>query len=176
MLLTNAHEHGAAIVGGFDGMVRAFGQKDGHRIWSFGTRDHIYASCAQLSNGTLIQPSTDGTVYALNPETGKVVWAYDTKEPIRSSPAVDGQDRIYFGSGQGRLYCLNPDGTFRWAWQLIADVRNDINASPALGRKGGLHRRRESGGVFFVPYDYPLTGKGQSRSPCGGPGRRGSAG
>ncbi len=161
VLLTNAHEHGAAIVGGFDGMVRAFGQKDGHRIWSFGTRDHIYASCAQLSNGTLIQPSTDGTVYALNPETGKVVWAYDTKEPIRSSPAVDGQDRIYFGSGQGRLYCLNPDGTFRWAWQLIADVRNDINASPALGRKG-VYIAGESGGVFFVPYDYPLTEKGKA--------------
>ena len=163
VLLTSTHEDAGAVVGGFDGVVRAFGQKDGHRIWSFGTRDHIYASCAQLSDGTLIQPSTDGTVYALDPDTGKVIWAYDTKEPIRSSPAVDGEDRIYFGSGQGRLYCLNPNGTLRWAWQLISDVRNDMNASPALGHKG-VYIAGESGGVFFVPYDYPLTRKGKAET------------
>ena len=167
-MLTNADPEGAVVIGGYDGIVRAFGQNDGFQIWKFGTRDHIYSSPAQLRDGTIIQASTDGTVYALNPESGGVVWAFDTKEPIRSSPAVDGNGNIYFGSGEGRLYCLNPDGTLRWAYQLIDDVRNDINGSPGLG-KNGIYIAGENGGVFFVPYDYPLsaTGKADPKSVQG---------
>lgn len=160
-LLTSSHENGAVVIGGYDGILRAFSQKDGYEIWTFGTRDHIYASPAQLADGTLIQPSTDGTVYALDPETGRPVWEYDTKEPIRSSPAVDGLGRIYFGSGEGRLYCLNPNGTLRWAYQLIDDVRNDINSSPALGPRG-IYIAGENGGIFFVPYDWPLSPEGKT--------------
>lgn len=168
VLLTSDHPNGAAIIGGFDGMLRAFGQKDGHQIWKFGTRDHIYASPAQLKDGTIIQASTDGTVYALDPTSGTVQWAFDTKEPVRSSPAVDGLDRIYFGSGEGRLVCLNPDGTLRWAYEFINDNRNDINGSPGLGREG-IYIAGESGGVFFMPYDYPLStaGKKDPRSVQG---------
>ena len=160
-LLTSDDPEGGVIIGGYDGFVRAFGQNDGFQIWKQGTRDHIYSSPAQLSDGTLIQPSTDGTVYALNPENGEVIWAFDTKEPIRSSPAVDGHDNIYFGSGEGRLYCLNPDGSLRWGYQLIDDVRNDLNGSPGLGHKG-ITIAGESGGIYFVPYDYPLTEAGRN--------------
>ncbi|MBU2511679.1 PQQ-binding-like beta-propeller repeat protein [bacterium] len=160
-MLTSDHPYGAVIIGGYDGILRAFGQKDGFQIWKFGTRDHIYSSPAQLKDGTIIQPSTDGTVYAIDPKNSKVIWAYDTKEPIRSSPAIDGNDNIYFGSGEGRLFCLNPDGTLRWAYQLIDNVRNDINGSPGLGNHG-VYIAGENGGIFFVPYDYPLTEKGKA--------------
>ena len=168
VMLTSMDHDGAAIIGGYDGYVRAFGQKDGFQIWTFGTRDHIYASPAQLKDGTIVQPSTDGTLYAIDPRTGTMVWAFDTKEPIRSSPAVDGNDNIYFGSGDGHLYCLNPDGTLRWAYRFIDDVRNDINGSPGLGRQGVVIAG-ENGGVFFMPYDYPLTdeGRGDPRSVQG---------
>ncbi len=160
-MLTNDDPKGAVVIGGYDGIVRAFGQNDGFQIWKFGTRDHIYSSPSQLKDGTIIQASTDGTVYALNPESGTEVWAFDTKEPIRSSPAIDGNGNIYFGSGEGRLYCLNPDGTLRWAYQLIDEVRNDINGSPGLG-KHGVYIAGENGGIFFVPYDYPLSEAGQA--------------
>jgi outer membrane protein assembly factor BamB len=70
--------------------------------WSFPTRDHVYASPAALSDGTIIAPSGDGTVYALDPAWGAEKWSFDTPAPIRSSPAVDGKDRIYFGSGEGK--------------------------------------------------------------------------
>ncbi|PKN99614.1 MAG: hypothetical protein CVU43_15095, partial [Chloroflexi bacterium HGW-Chloroflexi-5] len=109
-MLTNTSEKGAVLVGGFDGYLRAFAQDSGKLLWKFGTKDHIYASPAQLSDGTIIQPSTDGTLYAINPETGRAIWEFDTLEPIRSSPAVDGNDNIYFGNGEGKLYSINPDG------------------------------------------------------------------
>jgi len=158
-LLTSTAENGAVVVGGFDGFVRAFGQDSGKLLWKFGTKDHIYASPAQLSDGTIIQASTDGTLYAIDPHTGKSIWEFDTLEPIRSSPAVDGNDNIYFGNGEGKLYCVNPDGTLRWSYRCIDEARNDLNGSPALG-KSGVYIAGESGEVFFVPYDYPLTTAG----------------
>lgn len=163
-MLTSDKADGAVIVGGFDGYVRALAQDNGKQLWKVGTRDHIYASPAQLSDGTIIQASTDGTVYAINGD-GKIVWQFDTLEPIRSSPAVDGDDNIYFGSGEGKLYCVNPDGTLRWSYQCITDSRDDLNSSPALGFDG-VYIAGESGEIFFVPYDYPLTQAGKSDPRC----------
>ena len=164
-MLTGSAENGAVIVGGFDGFVRAFAQDSGKLLWKFGTKDHIYASPAQLRDGTILQGSTDGTLYAINPHTGEAVWEFDTLEPIRSSPAVDGDGNIYFGNGEGKLYCVNPEGTLRWSYQCITDARNDLNGSPALGYNG-VFIAGESGEVFFVPYDYPLTEAGKNDSRC----------
>jgi outer membrane protein assembly factor BamB len=160
VMLTSNDPSGAALVGGFDGIVRAFSQKDGKQIWKFNTRDHIYSSSSQLKDGTIIQACTDGSVYAINHQNGKLKWAFDSLEPIRSSPAIDGSDKIYFGSGDGRLYCLNPDGTLRWAYQLVTDDRNDMNGSPGLGSHG-IYIAGQSGDIFFMPYDYPLTDEGR---------------
>ena len=164
-MLTSNLEKSAVIVGGFDGFVRAFAQDSGKLLWKFGTKDHIYASPAQLRDGTIIQGSADGTLYAINPHTGKSIWEFDTLEPIRSSPAVDGNGNIYFGNGEGKLYCVNPDGTLRWSYQCITDARNDLNGSPALGYSG-VYIAGESGEVFFVPYDYPLTEAGKNDPRC----------
>ncbi|MCB1316850.1 MAG: PQQ-binding-like beta-propeller repeat protein, partial [Leptospiraceae bacterium] len=160
-LLTSEKENAAVIVGGFDGIVRAYAQDSGKELWQTGTRDHIYASPAQQADGTIIQPSADGTVYALHPEDGHILWAYDTLEPIRSSPAIDGNGVIYVGSGEGKLFAINPDGTLRWAYQCISDVRNDMNASPGLGFDG-IYIAGESGEIFFIPYDYPLSVAGRN--------------
>lgn len=171
-LLTSRSAKGAVIIGGYDGYVRAYAQDSGKQLWKRGVRDHIYSSPAQLSDGTIIQPSADGTVYALEPSTGRVIWAYDTLEPIRSSPAVDGDDNIYVGSGEGRLFCINPDGTLRWSYLCIDENRNDLNSSPALGYKG-VYIAGENGGVFFVPWDYPLTPAGRNDPRCDvGPGEK----
>ena len=164
-MLTNTSAKGAVVVGGFDGFLRAFAQDSSKLLWKFGTKDHIYASPAQLSDGTIIIASTDGTLYAVDPQTGKSIWEFDTLEPIRSSPAIDGSDNIYFGNGEGKLYCINPDGTLRWSYQAITEDRNDLNGSPALGFDG-VYIAGESGEVFFVPYDYPLTEAGQKDERC----------
>ena len=168
-LLLNNEENGVIIVGCFDGYLRAMSQIDGKTIWQTALGDHIYASAAMLSDGTLIQPAADGTVYALNPKNGKIIWSFDTLEPIRSSPAVDGEDNIYFGSGEGKLFCLNSDGSLKWSYQLIQSERDDLNASPALGYDG-VYIAGESGEIFFIPYDYPLSSEGQkdTRTYTGG--------
>ena len=156
---------GKVIVGGFDGYVRAYARERGVLLWEFGTRDHVYASPAQLRDGTIVQPSADGTIYALDPDTGALVWAHDTLEAVRSSPAVDGDDNVYVGTGDGRLLVLGPDGTRRWALQLVAAERNDLNASPALGRDA-IYLAGESGEVFSVPYDYCLRPAGATDPRC----------
>ena len=169
-LLTSNAENGVVVVGGFDGYVRAYAQDSGKQLWKRGVRGHIYSSPAQLSNGTIIQPAADGTVYALNPVDGTILWSFDTLEPIRSSPAIDANDLIYFGSGEGRLFCINRDGTLRWAYRCIDEDRNDLNASPALG-KTGVYAAGENGGIFYVPYDYPLSYAGKQDPRCSlGPG------
>ncbi len=160
-LLTSAKENGAAIMGCFDGYVRALSQQNGKTLWKTALGDHIYASAAALSDGTIIIPAADGTLYALHPETGDIVWAFDTFEPIRSSPVVDGEDNIYVGSGQGRLFCVTKEGRLKWSYQLIHEARNDLNASPALGFDG-VYIAGESGEVFFMPYDYPLSEAGRA--------------
>lgn len=148
-------DDGLVAVGGFDGILYGLSQDDGGRAWSFGARDHIYASPAQAADGTLIQPSADGTIYAVDPSDGTMVWAYDTREPIRSSPAIDGDGNIYVGSGEGQLFVLNRDGSLRWSMQLIDDERDDLNSSPALGKER-IVVSGESGEVFGIPYDYCL--------------------
>ncbi|MFO0554268.1 MAG: PQQ-binding-like beta-propeller repeat protein [Polyangiaceae bacterium] len=167
MLMTRG-ETQLVVIGGFDGYVRAFETEGGGATWTFGARDHLYASPGRLSDGTVVQPSADGTIYGLNPDDGTVRWAFDTLEPIRSSPAIDAEDHIYVGSGEGKLFVLNKDGTLRFSIKLIEDERNDLNASVALGKNGAVIAG-ENGGVYFVPYDYCLrTGLADARCSLGG--------
>ncbi len=155
---------GLVVVGGFDGYVHAYDAKTGTTKWSRPTRDHVYASAAELSDGTIVIPSCDGTIYALDPADGHVRWAFDTLDPIRGSPAVDADDRIYVGAGDGHLYVIEKDGKKRFSLQLINADRNDLNASPALGREG-IYLGGEDGRVFAVAYDQCLTA-GKSDPNC----------
>jgi len=156
---------GQVIVGGYDGFLRAYAAEDGAPAWEVGVRDHIYASPALLPDGTVVQPAADGTVYALDPADGSQRWAFDTGEALRSSPAVDGEGNVYLGAGDGRLYVLRPDGSLRWAIQLVAGARNDLNSSPALGEHA-VYIAGESGEVFGVPYDYCLGAEGATDGRC----------
>lgn len=164
-LLTSASADGAVVAAGFDGYVRAFSQQSGRQIWKFATRDHVYASPAQLSDGRIVAASTDGTVYALEPEDGSLAWAFDTLEPIRSSPAVDGEDHVYVGAGDGRLLALDPDGALRWSYRCSGDDRNDLNGSPALG-PDGVYVGGEDGSICFVPWDWCLSESGRADDRC----------
>ena len=164
-LLTSDEPDAAVVAGGFDGILRAFSQLSGKRLWKFGTREHIYASPAQLSDGTIIQPGADGSIYAIDPKSGKLLWVFDTPEPFRASPAVDRYDRIYVGNGEGRLYCLNADGSLRWAYKCLIDERRDLNGSPGLGPEGVVVAGH-SGEVFFIPYDYPMSDSTAADGRC----------
>jgi outer membrane protein assembly factor BamB len=160
-LLTGAE----IVVGGFDGYARAYAVADGTVLWELPTRDHIYASPAELPDGTIVQPSADGVVYAVSPDDGSLRWSYDTGSPLRSSPAVDADGHVYVGGGDGNLYVINPDGSLRFAMQLIDDVRNDLNSSPALG-ENAVYIGGESGEMFSVPYDWCLRPENSGDARC----------
>lgn len=163
-------DDGLVLAGGFDGYLHAWDADDGTERWSFATRDHVYASAAQLPDGTIVQPSADGTIYGIDPADGSQRWAFDTLEPIRSSPAVDALGRVYVGSGEGTLFVLEPDGSLRWAMRLIEGDRNDLNASPALGRDA-IYIAGESGEVFSVPMDWCRAAAAADDARCRlGPG------
>ena len=68
---------------------------------------------------------------------------------------------LYVGSSNGKLYALDAaSGRRRWSFDTtprnpaLRD-RNDLNGSPALGRRG-VYIGGEHGRVWFVPYDYCL--------------------
>jgi outer membrane protein assembly factor BamB len=161
---------GTVYVGSFDDRLYALDPGTGQVRWSFPTDAHIYSSPA-LGSGpegetsAIYIGSADGSVYALDPR-GQLLWRYDTGDPIRSSPVVGRKPRgsgqiVYVGSSNGKLYALDAaTGKRRWSFDTtprnsaLRD-RNDLNGSPALGRRG-VYIGGEHGRVWFVPYDYCL--------------------
>ncbi len=132
---------------------------DGTPLWELATRDHIYASPAQLPDGSSIDASPRlkqaRSTCCVSPDDGTLRWSFDAGTPLRSSPAVDADGNVYVGGGDGNLYVLRSNGSLRFAMRLIDDVRNDLNSSPALG-SDAVYIGGESGEMFSVPYDWCL--------------------
>lgn len=175
---------GTVYMGSFDGNLYALDPETGAEIWRFRTGDHIYPSAALEENRAgetvaIYTASADGSIYKLSPG-GEPVWSYDTGDPIRSSPVLGmpppgepgEQGRIlYVGSSNGRLYAIDTrDGSRRWSYDTtpagdaLAD-RNDLNASPALGKRG-IWIAGEAGFLEHVPYDYCLGRAGSGDARC----------
>jgi outer membrane protein assembly factor BamB len=162
---------GTVYIGSFDSKLYALDPQTGTPRWTFATSDHIYASpaldqdAAGHTTGIYIA-SADGSVYALTP-TGRLRWRYDTGDPIRSSPTLGAKPAgergrvLYVGSSNGKLYAIDTaTGRRRWSYDTTPDDpvlrdRNDLNASPSLGRTG-VYIAGEHGFVDYVPYDYCL--------------------
>ena len=100
-------------------------------------------------------------------------WRYDTGDTIRSSPVLGraprGDGRIlYVGSANGELYALDArTGRRRWSFDTtprdpVLRDRDDLNSSPALGRRG-VYIGGEHGRLVFVPYDWCLRARRDRR-------------
>lgn len=162
---------GTVYVGSFDGALHALDPTTGADRWSYETDDHVYASPA-LGEGSVYIASADGSVYAFDLR-GVLRWRYDTGDTIRSSPvlgrAPSGGGRIlYVGSANGQLYALDSrTGRRRWSFDTtprdsVLRDRNDLNSSPALGRRG-IYIGGEHGRIVFVPYDWCLRANSDAR-------------
>lgn len=165
----------------FDGSVSALDAATGAVRWRFRTPMHLYASPALREDAAgrvtgVAIASTDGTIRMLGPG-GHERWRYDTGAPVRSSPVLGrvpgapARSRrrvVYAGSGDGRLYALDADtGRRRWSYDTTprrgeGRERNDLNASPALGRTGVVIAG-EHGDVVAVPYDWCLRHRRAAR-------------
>jgi outer membrane protein assembly factor BamB len=155
---------GTVYVASFNGSLYALDPKTGETRWTFATDEHVYASPALGPRGIYIA-SADGSVYALD-RRGGLRWRYDTGDPIRSSPVLGrgpgGPGHLlYVGSADGTLYALDAEsGRRRWSFDAtprdaVLRDRNDLNASPALGRRG-VYIGGEHGLIVHVPYDWCL--------------------
>jgi outer membrane protein assembly factor BamB len=158
---------GTVYVGSFDSNLYALDPDTGAERWRFTTDDHVYSSPALgTRNGkttAIYVGSTDGGLYALRPD-GRLLWRYETGDPIRSSPVVgrapNGRGQIvYVGSSNGKLYAIDArTGKRRWSYDTtprdpVLHDRNDLNGSPALGRRG-IYIGGEHGRLVFVPYEW----------------------
>ncbi len=83
--------------------------------------------------------------------------------------APGGRGRIlYVGSANGQLYALDArTGRRRWSFDTtprdaVLRDRNDLNSSPALGRRG-VYIGGEHGRIVFVPYDWCLHARKDAR-------------
>ena len=80
---------------------------------------------------------------------------------LGATPAGNSGGILYVGSSNGKLYALDTStGRRRWSFDTtphdpVLRDRNDLNASPALGRTG-VYIAGEDGYVDYVPYDYCL--------------------
>jgi outer membrane protein assembly factor BamB len=163
---------GTIFVGAFDNQLHALDPRTGADRWTYTTDDHVYGSPA-VAGGTVYVGSADGTIYALDERTGSLRWRYDTGDTVRSSPvlgrAPKGDGRIlYVGSSNGLLYALDAEsGRRRWSFDTtpndpVLRDRNDLNGSPALGRRG-VYIGGEHGRLSFVPYDWCRRAKRDRR-------------
>jgi outer membrane protein assembly factor BamB len=173
---------GTVYVGSFDSRLYALDPSTGAVRWTFKTADHVYSSPAleQDARGhtdAIYVASADGSVYALN-ASGHLRWRFDTGEPVRSSPALGrapgGGEIVYVGASNGKLYAINAGtGRLRWSYDTtptnpLLSVRNNLNASPALGRTG-IYIGGEDGYVYYIPYDYCLHRRDPRCSTSPGP-------
>jgi outer membrane protein assembly factor BamB len=162
---------GTVYVGSFDSKLYSLNPATGTPHWTFETTDHIYSSPALGQDraghtDAIYVASADGSVYSLSPG-GRLRWRYDTGDAIRSSPVLGAaptgahREILYVGSSNGKLYALDAGtGRRRWSFDTtprdpVLRDRNDLNASPALGRTG-VYIAGEDGYVDYVPYDYCL--------------------
>ena len=162
---------GTVYVGSFDSKLYALNPATGTPRWTFATSDHIYASPALGRDGrghtnAIYFASANGSVYKVS-TSGRLIWRYDTGDPVRSSPVIgpapapEHHEIVYVGSSNGKLYALDANtGRRRWSYDTTPEApalrdRNDLNASPALGRTG-VAIAGEDGYVDYVPYDYCL--------------------
>ena len=169
---------GTLYIGSFDSKLYALDAGTGAIRWTFQTSDHIYSSPAlaedaQGNTRAIYIASTDGSIYAVRP-SGALLWRYDTGDAIRSSPVLgrapagEEGEILYVGSSNGTLYAIDAEsGTRRWSFDTtprspILRDRNDLNSSPALGKRG-IYIGGEHGFLNYVPYDYCLHERGDRR-------------
>jgi len=76
---------GAVLIGGTDGVVRAFNAADGKPLWKAFTGGAIYFPPA-LAGGRAYAGSNDGRVYAFEAATGRLLWRFRVGPEERKIP------------------------------------------------------------------------------------------
>lgn len=142
LLGTPVLAEGLVLVGGFDGILRAFELASGRERWHFDIGAPV-VSTVWVENGLVLVGSRSYELFALRLQDGREAWRrYHWFSWVES--AVNGRDgRVYVGSSDGaHLSCLNPASgqlhwrrdVFGWAWgQPALDAQRVAIGTAALG-------------------------------------------
>lgn len=100
------------VAGAGDGILNAFGRKDGKLRWRFPTGGEILAQPLAAADGFYVG-SGDGNFYALD-RRGKQRWSLAIGAPVYSTAVLAG-DRVIFAANNGHVYAVNSaDGVKLW--------------------------------------------------------------
>jgi outer membrane protein assembly factor BamB/actin-like ATPase involved in cell morphogenesis len=115
------------LVGGRDGVLRAFRRADGKLDWELKVGDGLRVA-DQVPGGVAYATTAAGRVVAVDVERGEQLWWRDTGGAIESRPAVSG-DRIFAGGSGAVLHAYQIGGNHR-RWRVWADA--EILRAPAV--------------------------------------------
>ncbi|KAF0170592.1 MAG: cell surface protein [Limisphaerales bacterium] len=116
------------------GLVSAFDQPAGTKLWEFYTGHPIQSSPALGADGTVYFGADNGKLYAFDPQ-GNGKWEFPTGEALVASPAVVADGTVIIGSVDGHLYAVGADGVEKWRFRS----NGKIVSSPAIGLDGAIH-------------------------------------
>lgn len=129
------------VIGGADGIVRAFNLRDGRQIWQFESGDRYGATPAVSGKVVYVgSRSDDGMaknyLYALATETGLEKWRFSVPAGVSAPPAVvDGT--VFFVSTDGHLYAVDENsGIERWRF----DSGTQLLSAPTISQNLALIR------------------------------------
>ncbi len=134
------------------GLVSAFDQPAGTKLWDFYVGQPIQSSAALDADGTVFFGADNGKLYAFDPQ-GSGKWEFPTGDALVSSPALAADGSVVIGSLDGYLYAVAADGVEKWRFRS----NGKIVSSPALG---------QSNSVFFGTMAktlYAVNGEGAKR-------------
>jgi outer membrane protein assembly factor BamB len=116
------------VVGGSDGVIRAFNRTDGHLDWSLPTGGKQVTVAAQVRDNIVYATTADGVILAVDAGTGAQQWRKPTGTELDARPVVAGE-RIYAGGRDAVLYAYELGGDHR-RWRVWTGAA--IHSSPAL--------------------------------------------
>jgi len=88
-------------------------------------------------DGTIYIGDSQRVLYALNPLNGSIRWQYPTGAGILTKllPVIGSDGTIYFGTADKGLFAINSDGTLKWQYSSIPEIK----ATPAVGNDGIIY-------------------------------------
>jgi outer membrane protein assembly factor BamB len=131
--------YGRVYVGGLDGRIYSFVEKDGSLAWSHSTGAEVYSAPTVADTPhappTVYAGSQDKNFYALDARDGSLRWQFPIPSSVYASPTLDSRGTLYSGSTIGHLFALEA-ATGRPVFDY--DVGAPIWTAPALRRDGSL--------------------------------------
>ena len=116
------------------GLVSAFDQPAGTKLWEFYVGHPIQSSPALGADGSVYFGADNGKLYAFEP-LGSGKWEFATGDALVSSPAIAVDGSVIIGSMDGHLYAVGADGVEKWRFRS----NGKIVSSPAIGLDGAIH-------------------------------------